>query len=964
MSRVFCGREQEIEILRRAYRAIAHEDAHAPQVVTLVAESGLGKTRLVQELYRWLSTTEDHADPDGYWPDELGAVDDNLQLNPAADACSNTKPVPFLWWGLRLPDPGARNQAVAGQLAASLETLRPHLEPVHRTRRRRGARKDVGITIGKLALDLAIDVVPGGGLFKTLGETAAELGQHVRQLWNDAPMGSVQQLEAQQREDLASRIVSDLGLLLDRESAEGTAVPVVIVVDDGQFSEGDPSIVAFVDKMLAAAIANRWRVLMVVTYWAAEWNRHASARQADTIAGVLHTHAARLGAAWSHVALGPVDELAPMLMQALPGLHDDQQQALLDRAGGNPRYLDEILRFCTRNPRLFEGRRLEQALTAQGLGTVLERTVHLHELVEERLNALEPDVRHSLLLASVQGQEFLAPVVGEVSEILGVATDASALARAEHPHAFIHQQPGDLRAFAQRVFHQVAAASVANELDEDAVTEALRAVIRRRLDDTNGMETATPSTRVRTCLLATHALAASDAPGDGHRVAYALARLGTEFAGQHDYELSRRFLTQLVDALDHLDPATTSYYLYYLAAEHLREQGAYVEAQALLRMAIEAWHARAEGSPSATSPSDLALLFKSLGQTAQHAGDLETAEHAFREALGIDRQAVANGTSPFAERDLMVSLFNVAGLAQTRGDLPTAERDCLEACSLARVLHEREPSDQSREDIAFGLVALADIALAAGDSAQAQRLYDERLAMEAAGVDPHADPEEATRRALVRERLARLALEAGDVPAAEAWLVDALSLREPAARRLGTPDALNDLANLLRSKGDAAQRREDLVAADAAFRESLAISTSLVTDAPSPKILRGISLTLERFGKLALLVDDLDRATAIFEQRLELDRQLAESSGAPGDWRNLMASHYWLADIAEQRGAPDEAVRGFDEALVIARELAARTHTASARQDLRPILTRLVALARHRGDDSLADRYEEELDNA
>lgn len=965
MSRVFCGREQELEGLRRAYRAIAHDESDRPQVVTLVAESGLGKTRLVQEFYRWLSTSEDRAAPDGYWPDELGADDDNLLLNPPAGACNNTRPVPFLWWGIRLPDPGARNQAVAGQLAASLEALRPHLEPAYRTRRRRRTRLDAGLAIGKvvldLALDAAVDVIPLGGLFKTLGEGAAELGQHVRQLWHDAPPGSVQQIEAQQREDLASRVVSDLGVLLSRESGDGTAVPAVIVVDDAQFSEGDPSIVTFVDRLLAAATAGRWRVLLVVTYWAAEWNRHMASRQAGTIAGAIGTRAASLGAGWSHVELAPVDDLSPMLAMSLPGLTSSQHAALLERAGGNPRYLDEILRFCERNTRLFEGRSLASPMTARGFETAMERTVHLHDLVEERLRSLEPEVLHTLLLASLQGQEFVAPLVAEVAAVLGTASDESALARAEHPHAFVRRQSPDLGAFAQRIFHEVAAASVANEFDEEEVVHALRTVVRRRLADTPALESASPTVRIRTCLLATHVLADSPDPEDRYRIVYALARLGSEFGNLHDYESARQFLGRLVEALAPMNPANTSFYFYFLAAEHLTEQGAYGEAREMLETAIEAQQVRVDADPTGAAARDLSLLLKALGDAARLAGAPDIAEDAYRRALHIDRQTAAAGTSAHAARDLMISLLNVSRIAETRGDLAAARRDCLEGLAMARARHEDEPTETTREDLTYALVALADIEAAAGHAAAAEALYRQRLQLEPDAVDPEADPAGARRRALVLERLAGLALDAGHLDAVDALLAEARALREPAARRLGTPGALNELAGLLRTIGDAALRRDDYVAADAAFRESLAISSELAQSTATPDVLRGLSLSFERFGKVALMADDLDTATAIFEQRVVLDRHLVDACGTPADHRCFMTSCYWLADIAEQRGLLEDAERGFTDTLAIARDLAARTQTSAAREDLRPILRRLIALARRRGDAGLASAYEHEL---
>lgn len=57
---IFLGRKNELELLQDAWLKIQPTDAERqpePQLVILRAEKGLGKTRLVQEFYRWLSST-------------------------------------------------------------------------------------------------------------------------------------------------------------------------------------------------------------------------------------------------------------------------------------------------------------------------------------------------------------------------------------------------------------------------------------------------------------------------------------------------------------------------------------------------------------------------------------------------------------------------------------------------------------------------------------------------------------------------------------------------------------------------------------------------------------------------------------------------------------------------------------------------------------------------------------------
>jgi class 3 adenylate cyclase len=56
LSRAFVGRETELELLEATYRRVASEGL--PHVVTIMGDSGVGKTRLVRELWEWLALQE------------------------------------------------------------------------------------------------------------------------------------------------------------------------------------------------------------------------------------------------------------------------------------------------------------------------------------------------------------------------------------------------------------------------------------------------------------------------------------------------------------------------------------------------------------------------------------------------------------------------------------------------------------------------------------------------------------------------------------------------------------------------------------------------------------------------------------------------------------------------------------------------------------------------------------------
>ena len=79
----FYGREDELQRLRDAFERTATD--RQPQVLAVVGETGVGKTRLVQELYRQLSRP-DAWDPSQYWPEDFGGSGTSLPVTRAGGA--------------------------------------------------------------------------------------------------------------------------------------------------------------------------------------------------------------------------------------------------------------------------------------------------------------------------------------------------------------------------------------------------------------------------------------------------------------------------------------------------------------------------------------------------------------------------------------------------------------------------------------------------------------------------------------------------------------------------------------------------------------------------------------------------------------------------------------------------------------------------------------------------------------
>ena len=76
----FYGREEELAWLYGLFDDVAMTGV--PRLAVILAESGIGKSALVQALYRKLTTDRSWDGPGGYWPDAFQGRGDNLKVNP------------------------------------------------------------------------------------------------------------------------------------------------------------------------------------------------------------------------------------------------------------------------------------------------------------------------------------------------------------------------------------------------------------------------------------------------------------------------------------------------------------------------------------------------------------------------------------------------------------------------------------------------------------------------------------------------------------------------------------------------------------------------------------------------------------------------------------------------------------------------------------------------------------------
>lgn len=466
MASLLAGRDPDLAELVAAWDRAT---GGTPQLVTVLAETGIGKTRLVQAFYEWLNV---HQDPEHYWPDTLGHDGNSLRVNPIFDTEGiPDAEIPWLWLALRFVDPGGRNVAPGWQLSQSLAELRPHVRPLLRAELRRELGIDVALEVAGTVANALTMNLPGAVI--SIWNLLRHLQDERRQ--TAASERNVAAEVAEQRRDLAAQLRAFLAATLDPGVRGMHHVPVVLFLDDAHWA--DVYSLEFVDALFRDAQAKRWPLLVICTHWEREWHeQQARATVGPQAPGSLAELVARnpgLSASWKPRVLGGLGApaLAEIARSMLPGLGEGQLAAIAGWVGGNPQLLEDLLQVLRGNARWFVDHDVTRALSAEGerrFERLLTRTSH-HALVQQRFDMLPESLRDVLSVASTQGMRFVAALAAEAArrtEGMEPASVLSLLQTAHRPLAIIEPASRDAREFRHRAVFEIARGRFADSHDE------------------------------------------------------------------------------------------------------------------------------------------------------------------------------------------------------------------------------------------------------------------------------------------------------------------------------------------------------------------------------------------------------------------------------------------------------------------------------------------------------------------
>ncbi|MEJ5209225.1 hypothetical protein [Denitratimonas sp. CY0512] len=417
----FYGRAKELEFLRSVWHEVTGHDGDAgsigtpatvrrlsaPHMLTIIAESGMGKTRLLRELYRWLAAHPLWNPGEfRYWPESLGQAAD-LNAPIASDHIKG--PPAFYWLGVKL-------DGSSYALPILREKLRSHVETV-RSKESRFTQfvcelKDKG---RKAPAELIWDGV--ANVANTVGVPGFVING-LRACYSAAKKLDEQALGPTERERQSHMSAGDeLLALLELIMGSKAPVPVVLALDDAQ--NMDALTVEFVERLWSAATAcpNGWPLLIVATHWEQEWRRTTTSGSEEaqrSFAGLFRRmeEDGRAGKVceWM-LSKSTADDLGDYLDSKLPGLSPAQRSLLLEKADGNFLSLVEDVGFLRMTPPCFVDRNPAGMLTEMGVQAIGQLVGERKQRVHSRFYALQDGHREMLGLASHSGPGFLRQVV-------------------------------------------------------------------------------------------------------------------------------------------------------------------------------------------------------------------------------------------------------------------------------------------------------------------------------------------------------------------------------------------------------------------------------------------------------------------------------------------------------------------------------------------------------------------------
>ncbi|MEQ5807791.1 AAA family ATPase, partial [Alteromonas sp. NFXS44] len=980
-SKLFVGRKKELSQLIAAYDKAFKGNV---QIVPIVAETGFGKTRLAQELYNWLSVNRDPAGEAGYWPDLLERIENNLTVNPPAENCGQRKLVmPYLWWGLRIPDPGARNEIISGALWPAISSLKPHLAQYQKEVEKRAIKFKALKEGAKGATSLGFDVLGNIVTFGLLGagKTIIESGIafyniHKERVTLEEKTVTPNQTNQNMNDELSETIISDLRLLACPPSKNLPKIPLVLLLDDAQWLSQDQSTLAFFEQLIVTAKQENWPLLLIITCWEKEWhdseeNQLAPAKWLDRAEGD------------SPILLGSAKGLENIISKAFSGLVPPQIELLLDKADGNPRFLDEILMFLDRSPKYFKERDQSLPLSLKGEKAIAE--MNFADLVLDRFEAAPENVRKVLALSSLQGMSFSPRISELMAESAAIAQASQAISYSETPLGFTSIRSETATTFPEskaeknekiiqsvefrlKAYREAAIEDLENHIDEisahqyfakarqqinlsicqssnidleilmafveepQAALAAAAELIKRANEKLDNRAAASIAANVMPLLKEVD----SPPPYD---VADKILNADSNFhsVSNKHLEIVDRFI--LMFSAQHVDVQNLALQIDVTKYYRFRSRINYILSGALkaaedAQISLTESRLIADKYQSTDAIENLAISINDFARILQVTEGPKVAKPLFVEVEQLMRALAEEIESPSVKRDLALATFDLATVTRDIDGSEAAKPLFVEVERLMRILAEDLKTPSARKDLASATAHLANVTRDIGGPEAAKPLFVKYEQMMLALAKELKTPSARMDLANAISRLATLTRDTDGPEAAKPLFVQYEQLMRTLASELKIPIANKNLALAIYHLASVMHDTDGPETAKPLFVEVEQLMKALAEELNTPGARKDLADATFHLATVTYDLDGPETARPLFVEYEQLKQALADELKTPDAQIDLINATAHLANVTRDIGGPEAAKPLFVKYEQLMRALAEELKTPGVRRDL------------------------------
>jgi class 3 adenylate cyclase/tetratricopeptide (TPR) repeat protein len=436
--------------------------------------------------------------------------------------------------------------------------------------------------------------------------------------------------------------------------------------------------------------------------------------------------------------------LVGQILHKVDALPDDLRDLIVDRAGGNPFYVEEFIKMLIEDGvivRREDGQRPWHAAPDRLAGIPVPPT--LTGVLQARLDGLPREERRVLQRASVIGRLFWDAAVARLASGEGDSADVTPLLGALQSRELIFRRERsafegtDEFIFKHALLRDVTYETVLLELRRVYHARAARwleANTGERASEYLGLiaghyELAGDTTRAadylrrlgeelhkvsafRDAMGAFERALALLPAGDAARRAVLLADLGDAYNAVGDGPAARKHLEEGLALAHQAGDWRTQVAALNWLGEVARGQGAYEEARTLFEKALALAH---EGENEIDDRAGMADLLRNLAYSALQRGESEEAGRYGHESLAVARE--------IDDRRGIAHAFLVLGMvAQRQGEPEQAAHYCEKSLAIRREIGHRR-------GISNCLLVLGEFARQEGRHAEAARRYEEALAI-------------------------------------------------------------------------------------------------------------------------------------------------------------------------------------------------------------------------------------------